>query len=224
MRNRRQSSVSRLGRLPRVAVANTALALLALPVLSALNRFSLLGLGRLDQIAVQWVIAAAVVGIAVGIEDRSLAEIGFRRPAWRDLGYLLLTAVAALLVFAGTDPLVSATGLPVADDAGTMAVSAGIGVALLGALTTGVVEEVLFRGYPLERLLDYSERPFVAGGLTWGVFTVAHVAVWPLGNLVQIAAVAALFTVVYLRRRTLVPVIGAHVLVWGLSVLGQVYG
>lgn len=37
-------------------------------------------------------------------------------------------------------------------------------------------------------------------------------------------AVAAVFTAVYLRRRTPVPVVGAHALVWALSALGQVYG
>jgi membrane protease YdiL (CAAX protease family) len=105
-----------------------------------------------------------------------------------------------------------------------VAAGAGLGVALAGAVTTGVVEELLFRGYPIECLLDYTDSALVAGGTTWVVFTVAHAAVWPVGNLLQIAAVAAVLTVVYLRRRTLVPVAGAHALVWILAVLGQFYG
>jgi membrane protease YdiL (CAAX protease family) len=127
-------------------------------------------------------------------------------------------------VFAGTDPVVAALGLPVAEDAGVMAAGVGLGIALAGAVTTGIVEEILFRGYPIERLLAYTDSPLVACGLAWGVFTLAHAVVWPVGNLLQIAAVAAVFTIVYLRRRTLVPVISAHVLVWAFAVMGQYFG
>lgn len=42
--------------------------------------------------------------------------------------------------------------------------------------------------------------------------------------MLQTALVAAILTGVYLRRRTLVPVVGAHVLVWVFAVLGRVFG
>jgi membrane protease YdiL (CAAX protease family) len=224
MANDTASVPSRLAAVPPLTAATLLLALLGLPALAVLDRTVGLGIGPAGRLGVEWLLAAAVVGLAVGVQGRSLPTVGFRRPGWADLGYLLLTAAAALVVFAATDPLVAALGLPVSDDAGTMSAGVGLGLALAGAVTTGVVEEVLFRGYPIELLLDATDSPPVAGGVTWGVFTLAHAAVWPVGNLLQVAAVAALFTVVYLRRRTLVPVVGAHVLVWGFAVLGQFYG
>lgn len=224
MRRDTSSLVPHLERVPPLTAGNIALALLALPLFALLNQTSVLSLSPVGRLLIQWALATVVVCIAVGIEDRSLADIGFRQPALIDLGYLLLTAVVALFVFVITDPLVAALGLPVGEDTGTMTAGVGVGVALAGAVTTGIVEEILFRGYPIERLLDYIDSTVVAGGLTWGVFTVAHAVVWPVGNLLQIAAVAAVFTIVYLRRRTLFPVIGAHVLVWAFSVVGQIYG
>ncbi len=215
--------LSRLADIPLVTAGNLALSLLALPLIALLGE-RVVEIGPIAELAVQWGLVAAVVGVAVSGEDQSFAEIGFRRPTWGDLGYTLATAVAALLVFAGTDPVVEALGLPVAGDAGTMTAGVGVGVALARVVTTGIVEEILFRGYPIERLVAYTGSPLVAGGLTWGVFTFAHAAVWPAGNLLQVAAVAAVLTAVYLRRRTLFPVIGAHVLVWALSVMGQYYG
>lgn len=223
MGNTRSSPVSRLARIPPSTAANVLLALFALPLLALSNRTGVINVGPVGELAIQWGLAVAVVSIAVGVEDRSAAELGFRRPARIDFGYLLATAAAALLVFAGTDPLVAALGLPVGEDAGRMAADVGLEMALAGAITAGIVEEVLFRGYPIERLLECTDSPLLAGGSVWCVFTAAHAAVWPLGNLFQIAAVAALFTAVYLRRRTLAPVIGAHVLVWTFSVLGQFY-
>jgi len=209
--------------IPPVTLANVAVALFALPLFALLSR-SIVELGPVGEIALQWILVAAVLGVAVAVEGLSLQEVGFRRPGGLDLGYLLAAALAALLAFAATDPAIEALGLPIADDAGTMSAGAGLGVALAGAVTVGVVEEVLFRGYAIERLLAYTGRPIVAGGVAWGAFTAAHAVVWPVGNLVQIAAVAAVFTAVYVRRRTLAPVVGAHVLVWGVSALGRAYG
>lgn len=219
-----RTAVSALTRLPPLTVGTIALSLLGLPLF-------VLALGALDasvppavSIGVFWALAAVVLGVAVGVEDLALADVGFRRPGWIDLGYLLGTSLAVLAVYALTDPLVSTLGLPVADDAGAVSAGAGIGVALARAVTIGVVEEILYRGYPIERLLEYTDSPLVAGGVTWGVFTLAHVPRWPLGNLVQTALVAGVLTLVYLRRRSLVPVVGAHVLVWVFAALGQVYG
>ena len=56
------------------------------------------------------------------------------------------------------------------------------------------------------------------------MFTAVHALNWLLGSLLQTALVSAILTVVYLRRRTLAPVIGAHVLVWAFAALGQFYG
>lgn len=217
-------SVSRLTEVPPLTACNLVLSLFALPVLAVVGEVSALGSTPVVELALQWTVVALILGIAVGVNDRSLADVGFRRPAWIDVGYLVGTSVVTLLVFVLTDPIVTALGLPVSEDASVLATGVGIGLALAGAVTTGIVEEVLFRGYPIERLLEYSDSTLVAGGVTWGVFTVAHVAVWPVGNLLQIATVAAVLTLVYLRRRTLVPVIGAHVLVWVFAVLGQFYG
>jgi membrane protease YdiL (CAAX protease family) len=217
------ASASRLTDMSLVTAGNLGLSLLALPLIALLGQ-TVVEIGPIGELAIQWGLVVAVVSIAVSSEDQSLAEIGFRRPTWLDLGYTLATVVAALVVFAGTDPVVEALGLPVAADAGVMAAGVGVGIALSGAVTTGIVEEILFRGYPIERLVAYTDSPLVAGGLTWGVFTLAHAVVWPIGNLLQVAAVAAVFTVVYLRQRTLFPVIGAHVLVWVFAVMGQYYG
>lgn len=214
----------RLETLPRAALLTLAVSLLALPGFAFLARRVGVGDLAVVRVAVQWTIALAVVALATRLEGRSLAALGFRRPGWVDLGYLLVTAVATLLVFVATGPLIESLGLPVRDGATAMSAGATLAVALLGAVTTGVVEEILFRGYPIERLIDATGSPLVAGAVTWGAFTLAHAAYWPLGNLLQVSLAAAVLTGAYLRRRNLVPVVGAHVLVWAFAVLGQFYG
>ncbi len=209
-----------------VTAGTLAVALFGSPLLAWLADRGTVALDPVGEVAVRWLLVALVLGVAVGVEGRSLAGVGFRRPDRRDAAYLVGTAAAALAVFAATDPLVGALGLRVAGDggAGGVGAEAGPGLALVGAVTVGVVEEVLFRAYPIESLLDATDSALVAGAAAWGGFTLAHAPAWPLGNLLQIGAVAAVFTLVYLRRRTLVPVVGAHLAVWVLAVLGRGYG
>ena len=210
--------------LPPVTAGNVALAFLALPLFAAVANRTGTDVPTVATIGVYWTAALVVTAVAVWGEGLSLADLGFRRPALVDLAYLAGTAVAILAVYAGTTPLVEALGLPVNEGTSAVGAGVGIGVALVHAATIGVVEEVLYRGYPIERLLAHTESSLVAGGVTWLAFTLVHALNWPLGSLLQTAIVAAVLTVVYLRRRTLVPVVGAHALVWILVVLGQYYG
>ena len=214
---------SKLADIPPVSACNMALALLALPLFSLLEP-AVIEVGPVGELAIQWGIVGTVAGVAIGSEGQSFADIGFRRPSLLDIGYAFATVLAVLLVFVAADPIVARLGLPVAEAVGTMTTGVSIGVALAGAVTTGIVEEILYRGYPIERLLAHTDRSLLAGGLTWAVFTLAHAVVWPVGNLLQIAAVAAILTAVYLRRRTLFPVISAHVFVWVFAILGRYFG
>ena len=215
---------SALTRLPPLTAGNLALALLGLPLFVVLLEVTSTDVQTTTTIGVYWALALLVVGIAVRGEALSVADLGFRRPTLVDFGYLFATSIGILLVYTTTPPLIETLGLPVSE--GTTAVGAGVGIglALFQSVTIGVVEEVLFRGYPIERLLAYTDSSLVAGGATWLVFTAAHAMNWPLGSLLQTSLVAAVLTVVYLRRRTLVPVVGAHVLVWVFATLGQFYG
>jgi membrane protease YdiL (CAAX protease family) len=171
-----------------------------------------------------WVLALLVLGIALIGEDQSLTDLGFRRPTLVDLAYIIVTSIGILLVYIGTPPFIEALGLPVSESGGLVGSSVGFGTAFAYAVTIGIVEEILYRGYPIERLFAYTDSALVAGGVTWMVFTAVHALNWPLGSLLQTTLVSAVLTVVYLRRRTLVPVIGAHVLVWVFAALGQFYG
>ena len=204
------------GRLARPATAlGMVLALVALPLLAALP----LEIGDLAAIALKGALVAAIVVIVLGSEGAPLSSIGVARPRLVDVGWTLVVTVLGVGAFVATGPLVSALDLPVREGIPTPSLAIGIA----SAVTAGVTEEVLFRGYPIERLIDAGYRPLAAGGLTWAAFTVAHAPSYPAGNLVQIALVALLFTAVYVRTRSLVPVVAGHVLVDLVGVLAYVY-
>lgn len=224
MTNTVSDSVSTITRLPALTIGNIALSLLGLPLFVVVLEITNTDLNTISTIGVYWAFALIVIGIAVRGEKLAIVDLGFRRPTLVDIGYILVTAVGILLVYTVTPPLIEALGLPVSESGGLVSASAGIGVAIAYAVTIGIVEEILYRGYPIERLLTFTNSPLVAGGVTWMVFTAAHAMSWPLGSLLQTALVSAVLTIVYLRRRTLAPVVGAHILVWVFVALGQFYG
>jgi len=99
----------------------------------------------------------------------------------------------SVVVFAFTDPLVNALGLSTEQGIEQPSLAYGI----FSALTAGVTEAVLFRGYPIERFVEAGYQPAVAGAVTWAVFTLAHaVSGYPLRNVVQIAALSVVITAV----------------------------
>lgn len=192
------------------------LSLFALPLLAASNVVENPLLGD----ALAWAIAGVVVVIVVHFESAPLSSIGVVRPRLRDVGWAAGLAVAAIGVFALTSPLIEALGLPTRE--GIAAPSLVVG--LVGAVTAGVTEEILYRGYPIERFVEAGYRPLVAGGLTWALFSLAHVGSgYPAGNLVQIALAGLVITAVYVRTRSLFPVVLGHVVVDVVGVLAYVY-
>jgi membrane protease YdiL (CAAX protease family) len=83
---------------------------------------------------------------------------------------------------------------------------------LLAVVIGGTVEEVLYRGFALDRLTALTSSTWVAGSLTVLAFAAAHVPTWGWGAAVTTAIPAATLTVFCIWRHDLWPAIIAHVL------------
>lgn len=166
----------------------------------------------------------AVGGVVVAVvwhERRSWAALGVRRPTRWDLLWVVGVFSLGLAGFALTAPLVEALGLTVQE--GALLAGNSVGVAIFAAVVAGLVEEPLFRGVPIESLARTDLGLLRAGGVTWLLFTVAHAPSYPAGNLLQTAVVAAVFTAAYLWRRSIVPLVIAHVALNVSGVLAASY-
>lgn len=83
---------------------------------------------------------------------------------------------------------------------------------ILIALTAGVTEELLFRGYAIERLSEISGSTTIGACAAYVIFVGLHAPFWGIGGTLQIGVWSLLVTWLYVRRRTLVPCIVMHVL------------
>ncbi|MCR8526118.1 CPBP family intramembrane glutamic endopeptidase, partial [Escherichia coli] len=118
------------------------------------------------------------------VERLPLSSIGLRKPNWGTLGWGLATAVALLatvmLTFAVIAP---ALGLKQNMIATAGLVQVPLWLLLLTPVVAGVTEEILYRGYAIERLTFLTGRRWLGGLVAGAAFLLAH---WAWGGLQMI--------------------------------------
>ncbi len=162
-------------------------------------------------LVLHWSILGLLLAIVLYGERRPLSSIGVRRLTLWTVAIGLLAGIVLTL----SNPLIAALGAALSvprDDGATMhglfALPLGLRAAL--AITAGIYEETLFRGYAVERLIRLTGRRWLAGLVSVVAFTLAHWSYWGAAQLFPIAIIATLVTALYLWRRNLVVNIVAH--------------
>lgn len=153
-----------------------------------------------------------IVWIVLRWERLTLKSIGLHGFRWSSIGWaLVLWLLIGLVLPWLTGPLVARFG-PDGLQAGLRA-SSGYPewfLVVMGA-TGGVIEETLYRGYAVERLVTLTGRAWLGGAIVAAIFTVAHIPRWGLGfALAADLPFAVVMTAFYLWRRDLVANALAH--------------
>lgn len=187
-----------------------ALVVAQLPVRSWLG----LGHGPDDRIAVEliwWTVASSILAWVTLVERRPLTTIGLRKPTWSTIGW----AVAATIVMMSTVMLNYALIFPMLGlkmNQATTSTVTTLPVIMMVAVCVraGVVEEILFRGYAIERMQELTGSKWIAGLVPALFFIVGHYASWGGGQLIVATLGAIILTLLYLWKRDLVCCIIAH--------------
>ncbi len=201
-----------------ITIIGVLLALFGFLLLRVWELATGIAVGRIGTSVFKWVLVGAVVLIVLRFERESLASIGVVKPDRWDVLTGIALFVFGLLSFLLAAPLVEALGFDIApfdgDSNGSVdRTMTALLVGLFVGVTAGITEEMLYRGYGLERLEALSGSTWVAGTVTASLFVVIHFGGHAFGGLLVITPVAVLLTVGYVWRRNIfVPIIG-HVLI-----------
>jgi len=164
---------------------------------------------------------AFVLFYVLVVERLPLASIGLKRPDWKTLAY----GLGAVVVIFAIEPLVEMVriALHAAGQQGSAASNAIVAMPwwYRFALVTraGIVEEVVFRGYAIERTETLTGSRVAAFVVSVVTFSLAHLAYWGWGALIGVTAIGALLTLLYQWRRDLGANMLAHFLVDGIQLL-----
>lgn len=204
--------------IPMAIALVVALAIPALPISRWESEFA--GVGHLVAYEVIWWILTLSVLIYVrDVEGRSLNSIGFRKVHVRDV----LTGLgAALLMLAGIAGIYLGL-LPALHISESQQLSQLLATPLwwrlISVIRAAIAEEVLFRGFGIERGRELFGSMRIASTLSWVVFTLEHVPTWGWSHILIAGFGGLVLTLLYVWRRNLWINIIAHSIVDEASLL-----
>lgn len=168
---------------------------------------------RLAREAVWWAIGALVLLWVRRVEHLPFASIGLRGLSPRGIGWGVAAALAMIVSFMATYALIfPAFGLSMNQAAVASITHVPLWLQTATMLRAGVVEEIVFRGYAIERIEALTGSRWAAGLLSSGVFIAVHIGSWGYAQLIVVAFGAAILTLLYLWRRDLASNMVAHFL------------
>ncbi len=159
-----------------------------------------------------WGLALLLLALVLWWERRSLRSIGLTGMSGRDVLWGVVGFLVGALAFAITTPLMQALGLGTTGAGIARLAQAPVALRVVIALTAGITEEVLFRGYPIERLTELTGRLGLGAAIAYAVFVLLHLPFWGMGGTVQIGVWSLVVTLLYVRRRNLPACMLMHIL------------
>jgi len=200
-----------------------ALALGVLPISTWLIHGDSIG-SLLAREAISWCSALAILLWLTLVERLPLSSIGFRRPTWKSVlwGVLAAIVLTAILVleFSVVAPLLHLDTAPIL--AGQRAIlNTPYWYRILLVLRAAVVEEILFRGYLIEKVRQLSKSTAIAVVVSVAAFTYAHLSGWGPAHLIVVGAGGLVFALFYVWRRDLPSNMLAHFLADAAGLLTQ---
>ena len=163
---------------------------------------------------------ASVLGaVAFGINKRRVAFFQIRGIGWWDMGAALLAFSASLALVALAKPIIDHFGDSGASSSDDYA-DRPLWFGLLTAVTAGVFEEFIYRGFVIEELGELIRNRRVAAVVSVVFFAFAHHVSygWSL-ELIYPALMGTVITVLYFSRRNLLVCMLLHGTIDSLSVL-----
>ncbi|HEY3776849.1 MAG TPA: CPBP family intramembrane glutamic endopeptidase [Rhizomicrobium sp.] len=163
------------------------------------------GLGKLLGGEIFWWIAVVVLLLYIAfVERRKFSSVGFRRPKVLDIvlavgaGILLLAGI--IVIYGVVFPILHLT-MNAAEMRTLYQTPFWYRVILV--TRAAVAEELLFRGYPIERIEELTGLRVLAAVVSWAAFTYAHLGSWGAAQLIVAGYGGVILTVLYLWRRNL---------------------
>jgi len=87
-------------------------------------------------------------------------------------------------------------------------------ILLLSVLTAGITEEILFRGYPLERLHEITGNKWISGVISLIFFVAIHATGWNIAHIIGVVIpLGIILTGLYFWQRNLLFVMIVHVFI-----------
>lgn len=151
-----------------------------------------------------WAAVLVIVLYIACVERLPFSSIGIRKPSVRDIVIAIIAAIllvgGMILIYGLLFPLLH---LKFNSREMNSIMQTPFWYRFLLVTRAAVAEETLFRGYPIERILELTGSRWIAAVLPWAAFTYAHLASWGVAQLIIAGYGGIILTALYLWRRNL---------------------
>lgn len=169
----------------------------------------------------KWLTAVALLGWVVVVEGRPLGSVTGRRLTPVVFLGVVVAGVAGMFAVSAAIPVVfDRLGLGSIEATMEQLGERSVSAILFTAVTAGVTEELLYRGYAIERLVELTGNPLFAGALSMGAFGAVHYGeYWERDQVLQITLSGAVLVGLYLQTRSLLALIAIYAIHDALGML-----
>jgi membrane protease YdiL (CAAX protease family) len=162
-------------------------------------------------LVVEWLILFLLLGFWIPkVEGNNPGSVGFGKLKWRYLLLGILTYFLLLIAWMGTYLGLSELGLEGLRSLQPMIREHSFPVLFSLFLTGAFLEEILYRGYLIERLTSLTGKRWLAGLVSWIAFTFVHLKFFGLGPTLDTGVLSAGLVILYLKERSIWPCIVLH--------------
>jgi membrane protease YdiL (CAAX protease family) len=160
---------------------------------------------------VEWLLFLGLIGLWLPrVEKRPLSSVGFRGFRFRHLTLGALAYLVYLVLSAGSSFLIEAAGLDSIRSLTPEIGSLQPATLVVLFLTGTVVEEVFYRGYLIERMTLLTRKRWLAGSLSWLLFSLVHLRFFGVGPTLDVSVLSAVLVILYLKEDNVWPCIVMH--------------
>jgi membrane protease YdiL (CAAX protease family) len=195
--------------------AGLLLALLGLPAIGMLTSNFPEQTRAIWGLALTWIVAIALLILIKYGEGRLYTSVGFS-PITIKEGLLAMGIGIVLSISVPLLTLLASQLLPSATDGSILdaTVQNSWQMLLLGVLTAGITEEIIFRGYLIERLDELTGEPFIAVGVSVLAFALPHILNWNIAHVVGVVLpLGLILSWLYLWKRNIIFNMIVHIVI-----------
>jgi len=191
------------------------ISILGLPVIGMLTKYFPEQTRTIWGLALTWIVTIVLLILIKFGEKRSYSSIGFF-PITIKEGLIAMGIGAVLSLSVPLLTLLASQFLPSTTEGSIMdaAVQTSWYMLLFGVLTSGVTEEIIFRGYLIERLGKLTGKLPVAVGISVLAFTLPHVVNWNITHVIGVVLpLGLILSWLYLWKRNILFNIIVHIVI-----------
>src|SRR6056297_161830 len=158
----------------------------------------------------KWFIIVLVLLIIIYWEKRTLSSIGFKKISIKTvLQSILLGIIAVVISILTLGILYNVIGLKEPDTLSTIA-ELPLLVKLFTITTAAITEEILYRGYSIERIRDMSGSIIIGGLISGFIFLAMHFPDWGIAGAIPQIIFTIFLIGYYIKKRNLLACIIMH--------------